>query len=632
MLDALRRGAGGWIAQIFIAALVLSFAVWGVSDVFTGFRSDTVASVGSSSITIPEFQRQLDLAVRQFNQQYGQQLTVDQARGTQIPNDVLGRLVSDATLNDAARRLGLGISNQTLAQQIVADPTFHGTTGNFDKAYFNQLLTSAGLNEDAYMAQLRASYIRQQIADALSGGTVAPDAYLRALHEYQSEERKISYITLTPALVTDVGEPTDADLKTYFDAHKADYKAPEYRALSILRMAPTDLAKPDEVSDEDAKKSYDAQLATTFTKPEMRKVEQIVFKDKADADAAVASLAAGKTFDDLVSERNLKPADVDLGTISKDKVVDPAVGEAAFGLAAPGVSGVVEGRFGPVMVRVSSIEPAKVTSFEDAKADIKKTLATQRAAAEISDQRDVVVDARAGGSTLAEIGKKYGLDLIAVPAVDKTGADAKGEAIKDLPGGSQLVNAAFASDVGNDNEPIAIEGGFVWFEVTAVTPEHDRELADVRDKVVAAWKHDQVDTKLAAKAGAVRDRIAKGEDIAKIAAEMSLEVKTADKLTRATPPAGDLTASVRTAAFAGPKGAAAIAEGAADQSKVVLVVTDAEVPPYFSGAPDLVQSTQQLSSQISNDFMEQYVVQLQNQLGIRVNQTALQQALGTPGT
>jgi peptidyl-prolyl cis-trans isomerase D len=632
MLDALRRGAGGWLAQILIAGLVLSFAVWGVSDVFTGFRADMVASVGSSDISIAEFQRQLDLAVRQFNQQYGQQLTVDQARGTQIPNDVLGRLVSDATLNDAAHRLGLGISNQTLAQQIVADPTFHGTTGNFDKAYFTQVLRSAGLTEDAYMAELRASYIRQQISDALSGGTLAPDAYLRALHEYQSEERKISYVVLTPTLVGDVGDPSDGALKAYFDAHKADYRAPEYRALSILRMAPTDLAKPDEVSDEDAKKAYDAALATTFTKPELRKVEQIVFKDKADADAAVASLAAGKTFDDLVGERKLKPADVDLGTIARDKIIDPAVAEAAFGLAATGVSGIVDGRFGPVMVRVSSIEPAKVTSFDDAKADVKKTVATQRAAAEIADQRDVVVDARAGGSTLAEVGKKYGLDLIAIAAVDKTGADEKGQPIKDLPGGPALVTAAFASDVGTDNEPIAIEGGFVWFDVTAVTAEHDRELADVRDKAIAAWKRDQVDTKLAAKAGEVRDRIAKGEDIAKIAAEMSLEVKTADKVTRATPPAGDLTASVRGQAFAGPKGSAAVGDGAADQSKVVLVVTDAEVPPYFSGAPDLAQSTQQLSGQIGTDFMEQYVVQLQSQLGVKLNQTALQQALGTPGT
>src|SRR5581483_8925534 len=176
----------------------------------------------------------------------------------------------------------------TLASQIVADPTFHGVTGTFDRAYFNQLLRSAGLTEDAYMAEQKAAYIRSQIGDALTGGLVVPDSYMRALHEYRNEAR----------------------------------------AISMLKMAPTDLAKPDEVSDEDAKKVYDQQLATTFTTPERRKVEQIVFTDKADADKAAAALAAGKTFDDLMAERNLKPTDVDLGLVSRDKIVDPALADA----------------------------------------------------------------------------------------------------------------------------------------------------------------------------------------------------------------------------------------------------------------------------------------------------------------
>src|SRR5581483_3655943 len=229
----------------------------------------------------------------------------------------------------------------TLASQIVADPTFHGVTGTFDRAYFNQLLRSAGLTEDAYMAEQKAAYIRSQIGDALTGGLVVPDSYMRALHEYRNEARSISYLTLLPAAAGTVPEPSDTDLQAFFDAHKADYRAPEFRAISMLKMAPTDLAKPDEVSDEDAKKVYDQQLATTFTTPERRKVEQIVFTDKADADKAAAALAAGKTFDDLMAERNLKPTDVDLGLVSRDKIVDPALADAAFALAQPGVSPVI---------------------------------------------------------------------------------------------------------------------------------------------------------------------------------------------------------------------------------------------------------------------------------------------------
>src|SRR6185312_12207094 len=135
---------------------------------------------------------------------------------------------------------------------------------------------------------------------------------------------------------------------------------------------------------------------------------------------------------------------------------------------------------------------------------------TERAKAEIADQRDVVEDARAGGSTLEEIGQKYGLSLIKIAGVDANGKDEKGEPIKDLPGGAALLKAAFASDVGVENEPVSIEGGFAWFDVVNVKADRDRDLSEVRDQVIAAWKKDQVAQKLMAKANDIRDRLSKG--------------------------------------------------------------------------------------------------------------------------
>ncbi|MBZ0228099.1 MAG: SurA N-terminal domain-containing protein [Bauldia sp.] len=631
MLDALRKGAGGWLAQLFIALLVVSFAVWGVSDIFTGFRSDTVASVGGTDVSIRSFQRQYDFATRQLSQQIGQPVSADQARLFGVPGQVLGRLVTDATLSDEADRLRLGISSTALAEEIAGDPTFRGGNGAFDRNVFAQVLRSYGYSEDQYLDELRRNYVRQQIGDALIGGITVPDAYLRALHEFRNEERNVSYFVLTPALVTDVGEPSDGDLSAYFEANKSLWKAPEYRAVKIVRMAPEDLASTGDVSDEDARKLYDDSVATRFSTPERRKVEQIIFKDEADADQAVAALAAGKTFDDLVTERGLKAEDVNLGLIARDKILDPKVADAAFGLSANSVSALIDGRFGPVMVRVATIEPASVKPFDEAKAEIKKELAETRAAAEIADQLDVIEDARAGGDTLDDVAAKYGLKVVTIAAVDKAGKDDKGNPIADLPGGTDLVAAAFETDVGIENDPIrSSTSSYVWYDVTAVTAARDRELSEVRDEVVADWKKDQLDKKLTATADDARTRLADGEDVAKIAAELGVEVKTADAVKRNTQPDESLSAAAIQAAFGGPKGTAAVATGVPDQSKIVLVVTDATVPPYVSGMPDMVQSQQQLSGQIANDLLQQYIAQLQDRLGVRVNQTVLQQLIGTP--
>jgi len=632
MLDALRKGAGGWLAQLFIALLVVSFAVWGVSDIFNGFRSDTVATVGGTDITIQQFNREYELAKRRLSQQLRQPITEEQARLFGLPSQVLSRLAGEATLNDEAATLGLGVSGDMLAKQIADDPSFKGANGSFDHGLFLQVINANGMTEDQFVENLRQSYIRQQLVSALVGGIELPDSYMRAFHDYQSEQRDISYLVLPASLAGDIPAPTDAELSTFFEAHKSDYRAPELRAAEVMAMTPADMANVGDITDEEARKVYDQQVASRFTAPERRQVEQIVFKDSADADAAAAALASGKTFDDLLAERGLTPADVDLGLITRDKLIDPKVAEAAFSLQPNSVSGVVDGRFGPVIVRVTKVEPEVVKTFDEVKDQIKKELADAKAAQEIADQLNVIEDARAGGSTLHEVAANYGLKVVTYPAIDSSGNDANGDPIADLPGGKELVQAIFNTDVGLENNPIQFDNGYVWYSVTSVTAARDRELSEVRDKVAAAYKTAEVDKKLTAIADDLRDRLAHGEAIDTIAQDKGLEVKIAKAVTRSTKPDNGLTGSAIQAAFDGPKGHAAVSQGEG-QDQIVLTVTDVTVPPYFSGAPDLKQMQDRLTSDISSDLLQEYVAQLQQRLGVAVNQVALQQVIGgTPGS
>ena len=208
------------------------------------------------------------------------------------------------------------------------------------------------MTEDQFIIDRRQQYIRDQIVDAFGGGLDAPDAYMRAIHEYTAEERTISYVVITAPAAADIAEPSEAELADYFAAHKADWRAPELRAIQYFILSPDQIADPADVSDADAEQRYNSQPAR-FSTPEKREVQQIVFKDQAAAASAAAALSAGKTFDDLAAEQDLKPADVDLGLVTRDKIIDPAVAEAAFSLPEGGVSGVIDGQFGPVIVHVT---------------------------------------------------------------------------------------------------------------------------------------------------------------------------------------------------------------------------------------------------------------------------------------
>ncbi|HET7715184.1 MAG TPA: SurA N-terminal domain-containing protein [Bauldia sp.] len=626
MLDKLRKASAGWVAQLFIALLVVSFGVWGVSGFFTGFNSDVIATVGNTEVTVRQFARSYDLALRQLGQQLGQQITPEQAQMFGLPQQVLGRLIADATLTDEARRMGLGISNEALSRKIAEDEAFQDPSGNFDRNLFVQLLQNAGLTEDQYVEELRTGYVRQQIVDGLAGETEVPDAFMRGLHEYRNEERSLAWVVLDPASAGVIPEPTDAELNAYFEAHKSDWRAPEFRAATLMSLTPADLADAAAVSDEDAKQVYDRVVATRFTTPERRQVQQIVFDSAAEAQAAAAALSGGTTFEEILTEHGLTPEAVDLGLIRRDEIIDPKVAEAAFALAPNGISELIEGQFGPVIVRVIRIEPQVVTPFEEVKEQLKTEIAEQRAAEEIADQIDVIEDARAGGATLEEVAGNYGLTLRTIPAIDASGRDADGNAIPDLPGGQALVAALFESDVGLENNPIPVDRGYVWYAVTAVSAPRDRELAEVRDKVIAAWKAAEVEKRLTERAEQIRTQVEAGTDLA-TAAGPGIEVKTADGVKRGGEPPAGLTDAAVEAAFGGPKGFAAVAEGEGG-AKIVVVATAVTVPPYFSGAPDLAEAEEQFSGDLANDLLSQYVYQLQQRLGVAVNQAALQTAIG----
>ncbi len=577
-------------------------------------------------MTLAEFQRRYDLTLRNLSARLGQNLSPQQAIQFGVPNQVLNQLVFEATLNYDAGRMGIGISNQALGQRISEDPDLLGPSGTFDRNYLNSLIAAQNMTEDQFIIDRRQQYIRDQIVDAFGGGVQAPDAYMRAIHQYTTEERSISYLVISAPAEADIPDPSDADLADYFAAHKADWRSPELRAVQYFTLSPDEIANTADVSDADAEARYNSQPAR-FSTPEKRDVQQIVFKDQAAATAAAAALSAGKTFDDIAAEQNLKPADVDLGLVTKDKIIDPAVAEAAFSLPEGGVSGVVDGQFGPVIVRVTKVEQAVTTPFADVKDQLRQELATERAANSILDLHNTIEDARAGGATLEEVAAKYDLKLMTVAAVDANGNGPDGKPVPDLPSG--LVAAAFQSDVGLENDPIEPDrSSYAWYTVTNVTPPRDRTLGEVHDQVVSAWKTDQRQKKLAAASDDAKSRLTGGAAIATVAGDLSLTVQTAEQLTRRTQPSGDISSGVIQAAFTGPKGTVDVADGAQPMTRVLLVVDDVTTPPYFSGAPDLAQTQAQLGSQIENDLLTLYGAQVRTHTDVRLNQAVLQQALG----
>ncbi len=491
---------------------------------------------------------------------------------------MIGQLVAETTLDEQAKALHLGISNAEIATRITNDPNFRGITGAFDRDRFEQIIRQAGFTETRFVEEQRRVILRRQIALSIGGDFLVPVTAMKAINQYQNEKRAIAYLALGAAQAGDIPSPTPEVLSKYFEERKILFRAPEYRKITVLAMSPADLAKPDAVSDADAK-SYFEQHKASYGVPERRELKQIVFQKPDDAAAAHERIAKGASFADIAKERGLKDSDVDVGMVTKAGVIDPAVADAAFALKSGEVSAPVSGRFGTVLLHVGKIEPGNQKTFEEVAPQIKLEIAETRAKTEIGNLRDKFEDERAAGSTLAEAAKKFGLKSRTIDAVDRSGRGPDEKPIADLPTKPDVIGAAFSSDVGVDNDPLQLPtGGYLWFDVTGITPARDRTLEEVKDKVEARWRDDEIAKRLQAKADDMVGKLKAGTALDQLATESGLKVVTAADLQRGKP-GGFAPAKLVEAAFKTPKGVPASAEGDQAAARFVFRVTDVVDPP-----------------------------------------------------
>ena len=628
MLEGMRRASKNWLGKILVGILftflILSFAVWGIGDIFRGFGVGTVAKVGETDITTEAYRQAYQSQLQNLQREARRAITNDEARAAGLDRTVLRRLLSEATLDQRAKEMGLAMADRDIAQAIVNDPSFVGPTGKFERQRFNDALREAGYpNEQRFLLEQRLNYLRRELALSLAGETPVPQVLLEAAHRYGAETRAVEYMTLPESFAGEIPEPTEEALKTFFEQRKQGFRAPEYRTVTFLAVTPGSVSDPSKISDEDARRTYEAAKAR-FSTPEKRSVQQIVFPTEEEAAAARKRIEEGLSFDALAEERKLSPGDIDLGTLAWTEFVDPNIAQGAFATPEGQVSQPIKGQFGLALLRVSKIEPQAVRPFEDVVEQVKKELAERRAGDQVRDIRDKIEDERTSGRTLPDAAKTVSLTPTTVD-IDRSGRDRKGNPVVGIPDSENLLRAAFASDIGVDNDLITTrDNGYIWFEIGKVDPSRDRTLDEVRAQVTAAWRSDEAARILQEKAAELVKRIEGGEAFEAVAKATGLEPQFDAEVRRLI--ASKLPAPAVTRVFALRVGS--VASVASGNERIVFKINDAVVPAFDPEEQNIKALEPQLRNTLTEDILSQYIARVQDELGVSINEAAVGLAVG----
>ena len=632
MLRGIHKASANWLGRVVMGVILgliaISFGIWGIGDIFRGFGQSTLAKIGSTEIRVETFRQIYQDQIQQLSRQYQRPILPAQARLLGLDRQILGQVVADTLLDERARALGLNVSDEELARRITEDPNFRGLNGQFDRTRFNLILRQVGYTEARYLAEQRQAVLRDQLRNTFRTEIVVPDALVDAFNRYQNEQRGIEFVMLTKAQAGDIPDPTPEVLTKYFEGRKVLFRAPEYRKLRLLVLTPAEVSSTIEVSDADVKKAYETHKARYET-PERRHILQIVFQNPEEAKAAAEKIAKGTTFEAIAEERKLKLSDIDLGTLAKSAMVDQAIADAAFALKADEVSALVQGRFGNALVKVLKIEPAETKTLESVAEDIKRELVAERAKSELLNLHDKIDDERLGGAPLIDIAKKFKLNLTAVDAVDRAGLKPDGSKVAELPQGIDVLPVAFSAEINGDNEPLQIpnNGGYVWFEVAEINASRERTFDEAKDQVLARWRDDEIAARLKIKAAEMLDKIKSGESLAAVAGANGLTPEWRPGIKRNTPPAGFPPRAVEDV-FKTAKGAAGTVDGVTPSERVLFLVNDITVPPLDPNSAEGKRIRETLSRSLGQELLGQYIARLETDIGVTINQNALNQITG----
>ena len=515
------------VMWVLMGLLIVALGGFGASNFGGSIRS--IGSVGNVEIGTQEYANGLQQELRAYAQQTGESVSFSRAQALELDDRVLVTLIAQAAFDAEAQAIGISIGDENLSREILAMQQFQGLDGNFDREVYRFGLENAGLTEGQFEEDVRADTARSILQASVIAGVNVPQAYSETVTGYLGEQRDVSWALLDRSDIT-TGLPvaSDADLPAFHSENAELFTIPEAKRITYAWLTPTMILDSVEVDEEALRDAYDAAI-DQFNLPERRLAERLIFGNEDDLNAAKARIDAGEaTFEEIVEERGLQLADIDMGDLDRE-----AFGENADAIFAAGIGDIVgplPTSLGPALFRVNAILAAQETTFEEASPILREDLAADRARRVVNQLIDSVDDLLAGGATLEDVAEETELELGTI--------DWYAGVADDIAGYPEFRVAAINVTENDFPEVVTLDdGGIFAMRLDEVVPPALQPFEEVREDVEQSWTAQSTVDALRDIAEPLVDRLGRGESFEDVElAEDGTQSVTRRSLGGDTPP------------------------------------------------------------------------------------------------
>ncbi len=618
-----RKKKSGIFVWVIMGFLILGLGGFGLTGAFQATGATKVATVGNEEISVDQYYNALQQDIQRATQQFGQALTLDQARLFGIDQTSLRRQITMAALSNEAANLGLSVGDEAVRQALITNPAFQVFGTGFSEANYDLILQQQNLTRADYEALLRDDQTQNLINSAVSGGVAEQNTAARILMDFIGERRDLIWAELDKTVLNSetetAGEP---EIQAYYDANPDLFTTPETRKITYALISPELLMADIEITDEEVQQVFDAQSQASNT-PARRIVDRIIFPDLDAANNARARLDAGEaSFEDIAAEQGQSPEQTQLGMVVASQIAN-AVADLIFATDGTGIYGPVQALVGPALFKVNAAIPAVELVFDDVKDDIRTALAQQQAASQIPVMIGDIDDLIAGGASLEELVNETDMQLFTI--------DYSIDSVEPIASDPVFISEALGADIGEDRDLVELnDGGILVLRVDEIVPARLRTLEESREQATVGATREITVSRIQDYAAELKSQVEAGADFSATLAAIGQTPQRETNATRTSPPTG-VPPIVALELFDQPIDDVVVYP--TETGAIVIQITSISPfdPQSDTGISFLEQANTQMREDVASDLYILFANGIANQTEITINQGLIDSILGGDG-